>query len=49
VTAVLHEATRGAAVLLATHDDQVAARCDRRLHLEDGVLTERPAGPAHRP
>jgi predicted ABC-type transport system involved in lysophospholipase L1 biosynthesis ATPase subunit len=44
VTAVLHEAGRGAAVLLATHDEQVAARCDRWLHLEDGLLTERATG-----
>lgn len=40
VSAVLREAARGAAVLLATHDDQVAARCDRWLHLENGTLIE---------
>jgi putative ABC transport system ATP-binding protein len=31
-------AGRGAAVLLTTHDDEVAARCDRVLHLQDGRL-----------
>ncbi|HEU4567096.1 MAG TPA: ATP-binding cassette domain-containing protein [Marmoricola sp.] len=40
VAAVLDEAGRGAAVLLATHDEEVASRCDRWLHLEDGVLVE---------
>ncbi len=30
--------TRGTAMLLATHDKQIAARCDRILHLEDGQL-----------
>lgn len=40
VAAVLHEAERGAGVLIATHDDQVAARCDRWIHLEDGQLTQ---------
>ena len=35
----LHRAAlRGAAVLLTTHDEEVAARCDRRLHLEAGRL-----------
>jgi putative ABC transport system ATP-binding protein len=38
VNAVLQQAERGAAVLVATHDAQVAARCDRWLHLESGVL-----------
>ena len=41
VEAVLREAGRGAAVLLATHDVEVAGRCDRWLHLEDGVLRQR--------
>jgi putative ABC transport system ATP-binding protein len=36
--AVLAAAGTGAAVLLATHDPTVAARCDRRVHLEGGVL-----------
>ncbi len=29
----------GAGVLLVTHDERVAARADRRMHLLDGVLT----------
>ncbi len=29
---------RGASVLLATHDPEVAKRCDRMLHLVDGQL-----------
>lgn len=40
VTAVLREADRGAAVLLATHDEQIATRCDRWIHLEGGRLTQ---------
>ena len=38
--AILSAADRGAAVLLATHDAQVAARCDRRLHVVDGAVAE---------
>jgi ABC-type lipoprotein export system ATPase subunit len=38
--AILGAADAGAAVLLATHDADVALRCDRRLHLVDGRLTE---------
>ena len=35
----LHRAAlRGTAVVLTTHDEEVAARCDRRLHLEHGRL-----------
>ena len=30
----------GVAVVLATHDPVVALRCDRRLQVEDGVLTD---------
>ncbi|GAA1596841.1 ABC transporter ATP-binding protein [Actinoplanes couchii] len=33
------EATRGAAVVFATHDPEAAAACDRELHLADGVAT----------
>lgn len=33
-------ARTGVAVVLATHDPVVARRCDRRLQVEDGVLTE---------
>ena len=36
--AVLAAAGSGAAVLLATHDPAVATLCDRRVHLEGGVL-----------
>jgi putative ABC transport system ATP-binding protein len=30
--------TSGAALVLVTHDDQLAVRCDRRLHLVEGRL-----------
>lgn len=33
------EAARGAAVVLATHDPEAAASCDRELHLADGTAT----------
>ncbi|MCO8273199.1 ATP-binding cassette domain-containing protein [Actinoplanes sp. TRM 88003] len=33
------EATRGAAVVFATHDPEAAAACDRELHLGDGEAT----------
>ncbi|MEV6343826.1 ATP-binding cassette domain-containing protein [Actinoplanes sp. NPDC051851] len=33
------EAERGAAVVLATHDPEAAALCDRELHLADGTAT----------
>ena len=33
-------ADTGTAVLLATHDDEVARRCDRRLHVVDGTLVD---------
>jgi putative ABC transport system ATP-binding protein len=33
------EATRGAAVVFATHDPEAAAACDRELHLADGEAT----------
>jgi putative ABC transport system ATP-binding protein len=36
--AILAAASTGTAVLLATHDPVVAARCDRHLHLDGGVL-----------
>jgi len=38
--ALLAAADRGAAVLLATHEAQVVRRCDRRLHVVDGTLTD---------
>jgi putative ABC transport system ATP-binding protein len=33
------EASRGAAVVFATHDQEAAAACDRELHLADGAAT----------
>jgi putative ABC transport system ATP-binding protein len=33
------EATRGAAVVFATHDPEAAAACDRELHLADGAAS----------
>lgn len=36
------EAARGAAVVIATHDPDVAAACDARLHLVDGVPSPAP-------
>jgi putative ABC transport system ATP-binding protein len=36
--AILAAASSGTAVLLATHDPVVAARCDRVVHLDGGVL-----------
>ena len=30
----------GATLVLVTHDERLAARCQRMLHLEDGQLTE---------
>lgn len=33
------EATRGAAVVVATHDPEAAAECDAELHLDDGHAT----------
>ena len=35
------EADRGTVVVLATHDPDVAARCDDELHLADGVVADR--------
>jgi putative ABC transport system ATP-binding protein len=45
--------TRGTTILIATHDPQVAARCDRLIRLQDGRVTDdldvcvdgEPAGP----
>ena len=43
---LMHEQGRahGAALLVATHDERLLARCDRVLHLRDGALL-RPARP----
>ena len=40
LNAILAAADKGVAVLVATHDAQVVRRCDRRLHIVDGALTD---------
>jgi putative ABC transport system ATP-binding protein len=35
----------GTTLLLVTHDNAIASRCDRQLHIEAGRLTPRPAAP----
>jgi putative ABC transport system ATP-binding protein len=40
LNAILAAADKGGAVLVATHDAQVVRRCDRRLHIVDGALTD---------
>ncbi|HEY8279770.1 MAG TPA: ATP-binding cassette domain-containing protein [Bdellovibrionota bacterium] len=35
----------GRTILIITHDPEVAARCDRVLHVRDGKLTDAPSGP----
>ena len=42
VAALRAEARRGAIVVLATHDPEVAAVCDGELHLIDGAAVARP-------
>jgi ABC-type lipoprotein export system ATPase subunit len=37
--ALLAEGQRGAVIVLATHDPEIAARCDRELRLSDGGLS----------
>jgi ABC-type lipoprotein export system ATPase subunit len=41
VALLLAQAARGAAVVLATHDPELAERCDRRLALVDGRVASR--------
>ena len=36
------QASFGTTLLLITHDPALAARCDRRVHIEDGQITESP-------
>lgn len=36
------EADRGAVVVVATHDPEVAAMCDDEIHLDQGAVTTRP-------
>lgn len=52
VAEIRAEAERGAVVVLATHDPEVAAMCDEELHLVDGRLVDVPvavgeSGPGH--
>lgn len=37
---------RGLTIVLATHDETVAARCDRIVHVRDGLLADQPRSPA---
>jgi ABC-type lipoprotein export system ATPase subunit len=32
--------TLGSTVLVVTHDDKIAQQADRRLEIDDGILTE---------
>jgi putative ABC transport system ATP-binding protein len=41
VTLLREAASAGAAVVLATHDEEVAAACDGGLHLTDGRVSRR--------
>jgi putative ABC transport system ATP-binding protein len=52
VAEIRAEAERGAVVVLATHDPEVAAMCDEELHLVDGRAVAVPVavgepGPGH--
>lgn len=31
---------KGITLIIVTHDDELAAKCSRRLHMKDGILTE---------
>ena len=42
------QARRGAALLLITHDPELAGRCDRQLHLDDGRLVDEDRVMPHR-
>lgn len=37
----------GTGALIATHDDRVASRCDRVVHMLDGTIVQQPARPMH--
>lgn len=36
-------------LIIVTHDDELAAKCDRRLYMKDGILTEGETNEAARP
>jgi putative ABC transport system ATP-binding protein len=40
---------KGITLIIVTHDEDLAAKCDRRLHMKDGVLTEENGHEAARP
>jgi putative ABC transport system ATP-binding protein len=40
---------KGMTLIIVTHDADLAAKCDRRLHMKDGVLTEGDTHEAARP
>ncbi|HKX24286.1 MAG TPA: ABC transporter ATP-binding protein [Candidatus Saccharimonadales bacterium] len=40
---------KGITLIIVTHDDELAAKCDRRLYMKDGILTEGDDNEAARP
>lgn len=38
----------GTTLILVTHDDELAKKCQRQVHLEDGSLTEQVTSPDHK-
>jgi putative ABC transport system ATP-binding protein len=38
----------GTTLILVTHDDELAKKCQRQVHLEDGALTEKVNGDVHK-
>jgi putative ABC transport system ATP-binding protein len=39
--------THGITVIIVTHDEELAARCDRRVYIRDGLVVESLAAPTH--